>query len=207
MWNNKGEIGLNRLPRATRNVAQLRWLGNITSYRCMKMLNWVRFTWDLKKLPSCDLKLPAHYRIAPAAAADERELRKVYSSSFLLDPIWNPVIGEVMQSIQSRLDDVFVSANGTCLALRHGARIIGATVLSLHFDAEDHLAPGPCVLTEYRNRGFGTHLLANALRLLRDAGLSHANGLAPDYVPASKFLYPKFESVISPVEVIPSLAA
>lgn len=173
----------------------------------MKMLNWLRFTWNLTKLPSSDLQLPAHYKIAPATAEDEKELRKVYSSSFLLDPIWNPVIGEVMQSIQARLDDVFVSANGTCLALRHGARIIGAAVLSLQSDADDHLAPGPCILMEYRNRGFGTHLLANSLRLLREAGLMHATGLAPDYVPASKFLYPKFSSVISPVEVVPSLAA
>jgi hypothetical protein len=207
MWNKTGEIELNLSSRAASNVAQRRRRRDITRYQCMKMLNWVRFTWDLKKLPSCDLNLPAHYQIAPATAADERELRKVYSSSFLLDPIWNPVIGEVMQSIQSRLDQVFLSANGTCLALRHGARIIGAAVLSFEFDADDHLAPGPCVLIEYRNRGFGTHLLAHSLRLLRDAGLMHANTLSPDYVPASKFLYPQFDSVISPIEVVPSLAA
>jgi hypothetical protein len=207
MWNKSGQIALNSSSRPALDVAQLRCRADITDYKRMKMLNWVRFTWDLRKLPSCDLNLPAHYQIAPATAADERELRKVYSSSFLLDPIWNPVIGEVMQSIQSRLDNVFVSANGTSLALRHGARIIGAAVLSLQFDAEDHLGPGPCILTEYRNRGFGTHLLANSLRLLRDAGLIHANGLAPDYVPASKFLYPKFNSVMSPVEIVPSLAA
>jgi len=173
----------------------------------MKMLNWVRFTWDLNKLSSCEMKLPAHYQIAPATAVDERQLRKVYSSSFLLDTIWNPVIGEIMQTIQSRLDDVFVSAKATCLALRHGARIIGGAVVSFDFDAEDHLAPGPCVLIEYRNRGFGTHLLAKSLCLLRDGGLPQASGLAPDYVPASKFLYPKFGSRVSPVEVVPSLAA
>src|SRR5438477_6530481 len=179
--------------------------GILPETNCMKLLKWVRFTWNLTELSSSNSPLPAHYQIAPATPEDERELRKVCSSSFLLDPIWNPVIGEVMQSIQSRVDDVFVSANGACLALRHGTRIIGAAVLSLEFEAEDHLAPGPCVLMEYRNRGFGTHLLANSLRLLRDAGLLHANGLAPDYVPASKFLYPKFHSVISPVEVVPRL--
>ena len=52
-------------------------------------------------------------------------LRKVISSSFLLDPAWNPAIGEVMRSIQSRLDAVLADANQTCLALRHGQRIIG----------------------------------------------------------------------------------
>ena len=169
----------------------------------MKMLNWVRFTWDLTKLPSSDLLLPRHYQIAPVTPQDERELRKVYSSSFLLDSIWNPVIGGVMQRIQSRLDDLFKSADSTCLALRHGARIIGAAVLSLEGEAEDHLAPGPCVLIEYRNRGCGTLLLAKSLRVLRENGLSRAVGLAPDYVPASKFLYPKFNSVSSPVEFVP----
>ena len=104
----------------------------------MKLLKWVRFTWNLTELSSSNLPLPAHYQIAPVTPEDERELRKVYSSSFLLDPIWNPVIGEVMHSIQSRLDNIFPSANSTssvnstCLALRHGARIIGAAVLSLH---------------------------------------------------------------------------
>jgi hypothetical protein len=173
----------------------------------MKLLNWVRFTWNLTKLPASDLHLPAHYQIAPATVEDETELRKVFSSSFLLDPVWNPVIGEVMQTIQSRLDGVFSSANGTCLAVRHGARIIGAAVLSRDFDAEDHLSPGPCILMEYRNRGFGTLLLASSLRLLSEAGLTRAHGLAPDYVPASKFLYRKFDAVISPADMLPSLAA
>lgn len=174
---------------------------------CMKLLNWVRFTWDLTKLPLSDLLLPAHYQIVPATPQDERELRKVYSSSFLLDSIWNPVIGEVMQRMQSRLDDVFKSANSTCLALRHGARIIGAAVLSLDGEAEDHFAPGPCILIEYRNRGFGTLLLGKSLQLLQETGLTRATALAPDYVPASKFLYPKFNSVLSPVEIAPRLAA
>jgi hypothetical protein len=179
----------------------------IPAVNCMKMLNWVRFTWDLTKLPSSDLLLPAHYQIAPVAPQDERELRKVYSSSFLLDSIWNPVIGGVMQCIQSRLDDVFKSTNNTCLALRHGARIIGATVLSLESEAEDHLAPGPCILLEYRNRGFGTLLLAKSLRVLKEAGMTSVTTLAPDYVTASKFLYPKFNSGLSPVEFVPRLAA
>jgi GNAT superfamily N-acetyltransferase len=187
--------------------------GILPEINCMKLLKWVRFTWNLMELSSSNLPLPAHYQIAPVTPEDERELRKVYSSSFLLDPIWNPVIGEVMHGIQSRLDNIFPSANSTssansaCLALRHGARIIGAAVLSLESDAEDHLAPGPCILTEYRNRGFGTLLLAHSLRLLREAGLARATSLAPDYVPASKFLYPKFNSVLSPVEIVPSLAA
>lgn len=173
----------------------------------MKLLNWVRFTWNLSKLPETELYLPAHYKIATASSDDEKEVRKVFSSSFLLDPAWNPTIGQVMQKIHSRLDTVFTSAQNSCLVLRHGARIIGATVLSLDFEAEDHLAPGPCILVEYRNRGFGTRLLENSLQFLREAGLIHATGIAPDYAPVTRFLYPKFNAVISRVEIAPLVAA
>jgi GNAT superfamily N-acetyltransferase len=159
----------------------------------MKLLNWVRFQWDLERLSAQASPLPAHYQIAPATSEDEMGLRKVFSSSFMLDPMWNPIIGEVMQRIQTRLDGVFVSENSICLALRHGSRIIGAAILSADFAAEDHLSPGPCISMEYRNRGFGTLLLERSLHWLRDEGLTSASGIAPDYAPAAKFLYPKFE--------------
>jgi GNAT superfamily N-acetyltransferase len=158
----------------------------------MKLLNWVRFEWDLAMLPGQASSLPAHYQIVPATIEDEMGLRKVFSSSFMLDPMWNPIIGEVMQTIQARLDSVFTSEGSTCLALRHGSRIIGAAVLSDDFASEDHLSPGPCISMEYRNRGFGTLLLEHSLLWLRDAGLTRASGLAPDYALAAKFLYPKF---------------
>src|SRR4029079_4906706 len=95
----------------------------------MKLLNWVRFTWDLTSVPSTPVELPNHYRISPATSADEKEVRRVLSCSFLLDPAWNPAVGEVMQTLQSWLDRAFVADENICLALRHGSRIIGASVL------------------------------------------------------------------------------
>jgi len=173
----------------------------------MKLINWTRFTWDLTKLPLVDAKLPEHYRIAPATNNDEKELRKVFSSSFLLDPAWNPAIGETMQTIQAWLDRAFACENTTCLALRHGVRIIGAAVPSLDPDTDSHFAPGPCILMEYRNRGFGTRLLESSLKILRDAGLTHATGIAPERAPVAKFLYPKFGGAAEPVDVARLLAA
>jgi GNAT superfamily N-acetyltransferase len=158
----------------------------------MSLRNWVRFSWDLTALPASAAELPPHYQIAPATQKDEMGLRKVFSSSFLLDPVWNPAIGDVMQTIQSRLDRLFAAEAGTCLALRHGSRIIGAAVVSDDLDSEDHFAPGPCILVEYRNRGFGTRLLEGSLFWLREAGLVRAFGMALDYAPVAKFLYPKF---------------
>ena len=157
----------------------------------MSFLNWVRFTWDLSALPDAPLKLPDHYQIGPATPEDEMGLRKVFSSALLLDPVWNPAIGQVMQRIQTRLGRAF-AAHGACLALRHGARIIGAAVVSNDPALDDQLAPGPCILMEYRNRSFGTHLLEASLFWLREAGLEKVSGMTLEHAPAAKFLYPKF---------------
>jgi GNAT superfamily N-acetyltransferase len=160
----------------------------------MKLLKWVQFIWELDKVSAQAEALPAHYQISAAGPGDEMALRKVFSSSFLLDPAWNPAIGEVMQTIQTRLDAALASEGQTCLALRHGQRIIGAAVLHADPSAMEHLAIGPSILPEYRNRGFGTLLLHACLLKLRQAGLGSVSAMAPDYVPATRFLYPKFGS-------------
>jgi GNAT superfamily N-acetyltransferase len=160
----------------------------------MKLLKWVQFTWELEKVPAQVGALPAHYQISPATVEDEMALRKIFSSSFLLDPAWNPAIGEVMQTIQTRLDAALSSEGQTCLALRHGQRIIGAAVLNPDPAAMEHLAIGPSILPEYRNRGFGALLLHACLLKLQEAGMTSVSAMAPDYVPVTRFLYPKFDS-------------
>ena len=173
----------------------------------MKLLNWVRFTWDLNDISPKPVELPRHYKIGPATKEDETTVRKVLSCSFLLDPAWNPAIGEVMHSLHSWLDRAFASDENTCLALRHGSRIIGASVLCLNPASENHFAPGPCILMEYRNRGFGTQLLQTSLQLLRDSGLIHVTGIARELSPVAKFLYPKYNGVAAPANVTVPLAA
>src|SRR5947207_8072411 len=111
----------------------------------MKTGNWIRFSWDLTKLPQFDAALPEHYEIGAATAEDETELRKVVSSSFVLDPAWNPATQEVMETIEPWLERAFASPTSTCLPLRHGERIIGAAVISTSLETEIHLSPGPCV--------------------------------------------------------------
>lgn len=164
----------------------------------MKLLNWLRFTWDLRKLAVPAGELPEHYEIGQAIADDETEVRKVVSSSFALDPIWNGEMPEITDAVETWLGASFESDNTRCIVLRHGLRIIGATIVSLDAAAENHLAPGPCILPEYRNRGFGTRLLAQALCALKNAGCVEAITLAKENTPAAKFLYPKFGGVASP---------
>ena len=109
----------------------------------MKLVNWVRFSWDLTKLPPLDCKLPEHYEIAPASREDEAELRKVISRSIVLDATWNPAMQEVMQTINTWLDEAFASPTSIFLALRHGTRIIGASILSPDSSGQNHLHAGP----------------------------------------------------------------
>jgi predicted N-acetyltransferase YhbS len=173
----------------------------------MKLSNWIRFTWDLSQLPSFENPLPEHYEIGPATAEDEKELRKIISSSFVLDPMWSPELQEVTEKLESWLERAFASPGCTLLALRHGTRIIGASVVCTEPEADMHLIPGPCVSMEYRNRGFGTRLLEHALSRLRESGVREAAGLAKENLPVSKFLYPKFNATTSPYNFPPLVPA
>ena len=173
----------------------------------MKLINWVQFTWDLTALPPTLAELPEHYQISAATPDDEKELRRVVTSSFALDPDWNTTMQEVLQTVEGWLRDTLEESKEGCLVLRHGTRIIGGSVLTLNADAPNHLSPGPCVLMEYRNRGFGTHLLGRSLATLRDHGLSRAVAIAKENSPVTKFLYTKFNGTASSPEAGPLIAA
>lgn len=173
----------------------------------MKPSNWIQFSWDLTIPPQSTSELPEHYQIARATADDGKELRKVITSSFTLDPGWNPALQEVTQTVDEWLDRASATDTHAYLALRHGTRIIGAAVLSLDAAAENHFSPGPCVLMEYRNRGFGTFLLERSLATLCEAGLTRACAIAKEQSPVAKFLYTKFDSIQAPFNAPAAIAA
>ena len=126
----------------------------------MKLVQWVRFTWNFEQLPPFNAVLPEHYHVALATPAEDKELRAVIMRSVTQDTSWGDAIHEVEQMIDSWLERALSpESNGVCLALRHGLRIIGASVVVADPALEDQLTPGPCILMEYRNRGFGTALL------------------------------------------------
>ncbi len=173
----------------------------------MRLVHWVRFTWDLDKLPLFGATLPKHYSFTVATRSDERELRMVIKRSFAHDTSWGDAIHEVNGMLDGWLERAFEpEKSGLCLALRHGLRMIGAAVLIPDAVTENHLSPGPCVLMEYRNRGLGTALLAQSLFRLREAGLTRAVALTKSNAPVAKFLYPKFNGVLTPGDA-PLLAA
>jgi GNAT superfamily N-acetyltransferase len=163
----------------------------------MRLVQWVRFTWDLDKLPTLTPALPAHYHLAIAQGTDEKDLRALLARAFAHDTSWGGAIHEVRAMVDGWLEQAFGPESETvCLALRHGTRMIGATIIVPNPLAEDHLAPGPCVQMEYRSRGLGTALLAGALGHLQEAGLQRAVALARSNGPVAKFLYPKFNGTV-----------
>jgi|SRR4051794_12529358 hypothetical protein len=172
----------------------------------MKLNEWVRFSWDFAKLPALNLHLPQHYTIEKATPENEKELREVISRCFRLDPVWSPSLHQTLAMIDAWVGRA-QSDQHICLVLRHGVRIIGASVLSLDSESENHLAPGPCISVEYRNRNFGSRLLEHSFNALREADVTQAFGLTRLHTSVARFLYPKFHGISTPFDRTPLLAA
>lgn len=165
----------------------------------MRPVHWIRFTWDLNQLLFPANPLPAHYTFRDAAPGDERELRTVITRSFGHDSTWGEGIHEVNAMVEGWLEHLAEpEREGIYLTLRHGVRIIGAAILLPDPAAANNLAPGPCVLMEYRNRGLGSALLGESLRRLHEAGLTRASALTQGTALCARFLYPKFNGVLVP---------
>src|SRR5438477_1231866 len=168
----------------------------------MKKTRWVNFVWDLAgtKLPA--IAAPKQFYLNLIKATERRHLQEVIEKSFALDPGWNAALHMIDAQVKSSIAAAFNSESASWLALHHGGRIVGGTLLMTDPDAPAQLVPGPCILMEYRNRGLGTLLLCSALRHLRDAGMSRVGAKTRESSPAARFLYPKFggqSSLIAPL--------
>ena len=172
----------------------------------MKKTRWVNFVWDLAGDELSAVATPRQYRLSLVKAAEREQLQAVIEKSFALDPGWNAALHMIDAQVKSSIAAAFDSESANWLALQHGARIVGGTLLLMTDpDAPAQLVPGPCILMEYRNRGLGTLLLCSALRHLRDAGMIRACAKTRENSPAARFLYPKFGGQSSLIE--PLLAA
>jgi hypothetical protein len=84
-------------PRPIANSDQ----NSLLARRFMKLLGWVRFTWELKKLPPLTAELPEHYHIGPATdemiivfeyCSQERVTRQLNRAHVMAQPVSNVVI-------------------------------------------------------------------------------------------------------------------
>src|SRR5438874_2159359 len=122
----------------------------------MKLVHWSRFSWELAKLPEIEIALDSHYHIRAATRDEEKTVRNVIFSAFSLDMDWADTLKRMRQRFEEEIDEVFSHKEVHCLVITHGSRIIGASVLDVRKDAENHLLSGPAILNEYRNRGLGS---------------------------------------------------
>jgi hypothetical protein len=171
----------------------------------MKKTSWVNFVWDLAGTELPAITAPRQFRLSLIKGAERQQLQEVIEKPFALDPSWNAALHMIDAQVKSSIAAAFNFKSATWLALQHGARIVGGTLLIVEPHAPAQLVPGPCILMEYRSRGLGTFLLCSALRHLRDAGMTHACAKTREGSPAARFLYPKFGSQSSFIE--PLLAA
>src|SRR5438874_572696 len=153
----------------------------------MKKTRWVNFVWDLAETQLAAISAPRQFHLSPVKAAERRQLQEVIEKSFALDPGWNAALHMIDAQVKSSLAAAFNSESASWLALQHGARIVGGTVLMNDPDGSTQLVPGPCLLVEYRNRGFGTFLLCSALRHLRDTGMTRACARTRESSPSARF--------------------
>jgi GNAT superfamily N-acetyltransferase len=158
----------------------------------MTTLGWLRFEWDLGKIPAEDFDVPSPF-VLRRAESDERDaVQKVVANSFSTDAGWSDIQKMFGGIIVRNVHAGFQTNPPNGVVIQHGSRIIAASILNPLEAAESHLTTGPCVLQEYRGRGLGTALFRATLTALRDAGLARAYGVTRDKSTAARFVYPKF---------------
>jgi ribosomal protein S18 acetylase RimI-like enzyme len=167
----------------------------------MKLVGWVRFTWESKLLPGTSYIITEQYSIRRAAKQEKTQAWQVISSCFLLDTCWNDVVNDLLRRIHHDFDEKFSHREIDCLVITHGNRIIGASVVQPLPEVANHLLSGPCVSNEYRNRGFGALLLKESLLMVAKRGVPKVFGVTRSTSPAAKFVYRKFGGISESYEL------
>ena len=153
---------------------------------------WVQFSWDLKKLPATTPKLPAMYTVETASMDDRNLLVAAVGRSFSMESSWSDDLSARIKLTEEIVNTAFVAGEVSFIAIKHGARIIGASAIRDAGDKVSNMPLGVSVLNEYRCRGLGTFLLYESLRRLHERGLDQARVVTKKGVPADRYLYPKF---------------
>jgi ribosomal protein S18 acetylase RimI-like enzyme len=171
--------------------------------------DWQRFQWNLGKGLDASRADLTPFIFREAEKGDLDAVLKVVSSALLMERAWTGSATEFSQDLDKRCEQAFESETPACVVVQHGTRVIGASVLNLDENAEAHLITGPCILHEYRSRGFGSALLQQSLERLHREGLRHVTALARVNSTAARFVYPKFGGEAEPAKAAeePRLAA
>lgn len=173
--------------------------------------HWLRYTWDLGKLPEQPVSIASPLVVRRANREEESAVITVAANAFSMDTGWADIHKSLLGKLQGQIAEAFADKEPSCMVLQYGNRIIGCSVLRPNEESDNNLITGPCVLHEYRSRGMGTSLLGASLLALKEAGLRTAHGISREKTVASRFLYTKFGSTSEPwqseLESSPKIAA
>ncbi len=158
----------------------------------MRLTVWVQFTWNLKKLPAESPRLDARYSAEAATPEDRALLLAAITRSLSMEPAWSDDLAARVRLAEGIIANEWPAGEVTFLAIKHGARVVGASAFRDSGDKVSNLPLGVCVLNEYRCRGIGTFLLHETLRRLKERGLEEARLVTRKGLPADRYLYPKF---------------
>jgi GNAT superfamily N-acetyltransferase len=150
---------------------------------------WLRFNWQTAGV----VALPeGSDQIRRATREESEEVLRVLLLALSMDSAWNDAYAQTEQHLRASVSRLFNAEDPLCLVIPKGNRLIAASLLDPDPEASNHLASGPAILMEYRNRGIGTRLLQASLEALRGAGVATATGVTRDRTEAARYVYPKF---------------
>jgi hypothetical protein len=166
---------------------------------------WIRFNWDLKKLPSDEPKAGPGLEVRLGEEDEAQAIVIVVERSYQAEQGWGIArpqrLKELKEIILRSMDEKDVKV----LVLQDGRRIVGASVLCTDAEAPRQLVSGVCVTEEYHCRGWGSLLLWRSLKFLSEQGLDKASVVTRSNVNAFKYLYPKYHSTRERLEELPVL--
>jgi hypothetical protein len=81
----------------------------------MKLLGWLRFTWESKTLPRASYLITEEYSIRRAAKHEKSQAWQVINSCFLLDPCWNEVLNDLLPRMRHDFEEKFSHREIDCL--------------------------------------------------------------------------------------------
>lgn len=161
---------------------------------------WLKFTWRLGGIGELAEGALGGFVLRAALAEEEGRVLEVLAKSTALDSSLGEG-GRILQQYFAELAPrIWRQKRRESLVVLHGERVIGASVFFLDAGEPYQLASGPCVLSEYRNRGLGTALLQATLLELQRVGMEVAHGICRQHSTLAKYLYPKFGGVSEAVD-------
>ncbi|MBX9742284.1 MAG: GNAT family N-acetyltransferase [Chthoniobacterales bacterium] len=151
------------------------------------------FVWQTVSIPPV---LEGSFFVRRARFEEKEKATQVALLGLKMSTEWYDAVDQVSASIEEASQRAFTQQQEpSCLVVAHGGRIIGVSILDCNEEAASHLASGPWVLTEYRNRGIGSLLLQASLHDLAEQGITEVRGTTRTHGVAARFVYPKFGGV------------